>query len=151
MLHLIPAPLHRAALRLAHALRKRWWRIARPRLIGCCMIGTDASGRVLLVRHSYGLGLWALPGGGLRPGEDPAVAAQREWQEEIGCPLSGIWAVAVLEDSLHGACSTVHLFAGLVEGEPRADGREIAELRFFARAALPPQRSRTVDERLALI
>ena len=151
MLHLIPAPLHRAGLRLAHALRKRWWRLARPRLTGCCMIGLDGEGRVLLVRHSYGLRLWALPGGALRRGEDPARAAQREWREEIGCPLAAMRPVAVLEHDLHGARGTVHLFAGLVAGEARTDGREIAAIGFFARDALPPERSRTVDERLALV
>lgn len=115
------------------------------------MIGLDGTGRVLLVRHSYGLGLWSLPGGALRRGEDPAFAARREWGEEIGCALDGLRAVAVLEHRLHGARNTVHLYAGLVVGEPLADGREIAELAFFACDALPEGRSRTVDERLGLL
>ena len=33
MLHLIlPKPLHRAGLRLAHAVRKLWWATLRPRV-----------------------------------------------------------------------------------------------------------------------
>ena len=47
MLHLIPAPLHRAGLRLAHAVRRRWWRLARPRLTGVCVVACDDAGRVL--------------------------------------------------------------------------------------------------------
>ncbi|AZI35826.1 hypothetical protein NT2_10_00440 [Caenibius tardaugens NBRC 16725] len=151
MFHLIPAPLHRAALRLAHGLRKRWWRMARPDLVGCCMIGLDDRGRVLLVRHSYGTGLWALPGGAMRRGEDPAHAAAREWGEEIGCALADLRAVAVLDHTLHGAHNTVYLFAGRIAGEPVADGREIAEIGLFPPDALPPARSRTVDTRLALL
>jgi hypothetical protein len=30
MLHLIPASLHRALLRVAHKLRKRWRRLVKP-------------------------------------------------------------------------------------------------------------------------
>ena len=43
--------------------------------------------RVLLVRqyrHLVGAASWEVPGGGARPGEDPAVAAQRELREEAG-------------------------------------------------------------------
>jgi 8-oxo-dGTP pyrophosphatase MutT (NUDIX family) len=45
------------------------------------------SGTVLLLRRSTGedhAGTWALPGGKLRDGEDPADAACRETLEELG-------------------------------------------------------------------
>jgi ADP-ribose pyrophosphatase len=44
-------------------------------------------GRVLLVRqyrHAAGSFLWELPAGSLEAGEDPAAAAARECQEELG-------------------------------------------------------------------
>lgn len=151
MIRWCPAPLHWAALRCAHALRKRWWRIARPHVAGCSVIGLDERGRVLLVRHSYGLGYWTLPGGGLGRKEAPAMAAAREWREEIGCDLRDMHALGVLDHRLHGARNTVHLFAGTIAGQPRADGREIVEIGLFARDALPAARSRVVDERLALL
>jgi 8-oxo-dGTP pyrophosphatase MutT (NUDIX family) len=88
VLHLIPPPLHRAALRLAHALRKVWWRVGKPRLNGCRVLARDADGRVLLVRHCYGSGRWMLPGGGMKRGEDPLLAAERELLEEVGCRLN---------------------------------------------------------------
>ena len=87
----------------------------------------------------------------MRKGEDPERAARREWREEMGCELADLRLVAVLEQALHGAPSTVHLFAGWIEGQPVADGREIAECRFFAREGLPEGRSRSVDARLALL
>ena len=63
MFRLIPAPLHRAALVVAHQVRLRWWRIRKPLLLGCRVMAFDDQGRVLLIRHSYGSGRWMLPGG----------------------------------------------------------------------------------------
>ena len=137
MLHLIPKPLHRLAYRLAHGLRKRWWRIARSRLTGCRVLAFDGEGRVLLVRHSYGSGRWMFPGGGVAKGEDPAAAAARELLEETGCRLAAPLAVARIEEVLHGSVNVVHIFAGQAAGTPRVDHREIVEARFFAPDALP--------------
>jgi 8-oxo-dGTP pyrophosphatase MutT (NUDIX family) len=137
MLHLIPAPLHRAGLRLAHAVRKVWWRVRKPLVTGVVVLARDSEGRVLLVRHSYGSGLWTLPGGGLRKGEDPAAGAAREFAEELGCPSGSLTSLGTHEGTLHGAPSRMHVFSGEIVGVPKPDGREIAEARFFAADALP--------------
>ncbi len=112
MLRLIPPPLHRAALRLAHAVRRRWWRIAKVRLQGCRVLAFDAQGRVLLIRHSYGSGNWMLPGGGLGHREDPLAAALRELAEETGLALVGARHFAEVEEPLYGTTNRVHLVAG---------------------------------------
>jgi 8-oxo-dGTP pyrophosphatase MutT (NUDIX family) len=135
---LLPGPLHRAALRLAHALRKLWWRARKPLITGVVMIARDAEGRMLLVRHSYGSRHWTLPGGGLRKGEDPAFGAAREFREELGCDAVEPVFLGIHHGTLHGAPCLMHVFSCDVSDTPRPDGREIAEARFFALDALPP-------------
>jgi len=137
MLHLIPAPLHRTGLRLAHALRKRWWRLRKPQLRGCRVLALDGGGRVLLVRHAYGSGKWMAPGGGLGRREDPVAGARRELREEVGCALADPVELILSEEPLQGATNVVHIVVGRTSDVPRADGREIVEAAFFALDALP--------------
>ena len=141
MLHLIPKPLHRCAYRLAHALRRVWGAVRRPRISGCRVLAFDGEGRVLLVRHSYGSGNWMAPGGGLRRDEDPLLAGPRELAEETGCGLAGVWQVALVEEPLKGATNVVHVLAGDAVGTPVPDGREVIEAAFFAPDALPARMS----------
>jgi 8-oxo-dGTP pyrophosphatase MutT (NUDIX family) len=132
-----PAPVHRIALRLAHRVRKLWWRWRKPDIHGCRVLGIDDQGRVLLVRHSYGSANWMPPGGGMKPGEDPLIAAAREFGEEIGIVLVNPRVVASTHDDLHGAGNVSYIVAGSCSGAPRPDGREILEARFFAPDAWP--------------
>ena len=148
MLHLIPAPAHRAAFRLAHALRKLWWRVRRPNLSGCRVIALDSAGRVLLVRHSYGSRRWMLPGGGLKRGEDAVAAAAREFAEETGCALERPRLVSVNSEPLFGAVNAVHIVSGGCTGNPQADGREIVAAEFFDPANLPGGCARGLREAL---
>jgi len=145
---LLPASLHRAGLVLAHWLRLRWWRWRKPLLRGCQVLATDGAGRVLLVRHSYGRPHWTLPGGGLRAGEDPLLAAVRELAEETGCVLSRAALVAVIEEIAFGTVNHVHVVRGRARGELIADGREIVEAAFFPLDALPDRLARGLAERL---
>ena len=150
LLFRLPPPLHRAALRCAHAIRCCWWQITRPRIEGCRVIALDGGGRVLLVRHAYGSPMWMPPGGGLKPGEDPVLAGSREFEEEIGCWLEGGHALTTTLDNLHGAGNLVHVITGTCHGTPRPDGREIIAAQFFALNALPADLAPTLAERLPL-
>ena len=64
----------------------------------------DAAGRaaVVLTRRAMGLrkhgGQWALPGGGLDPGETPEDAALRELHEEVGLALPPSHVLGCLDD-----------------------------------------------------
>lgn len=150
MLHLIvPAPVHRAALRVAYRLRGAFRRVARPRLRGVCVIATDAAGAVLLVRHSYGSGDWCLPGGGCGRREDPAEAARRELREELGVALLDLALVAEHREAISGAPHTAYVFTAQIGGAPRPDRREIVEAGFFALGDLPEPLSGISRGRLA--
>ena len=137
MLRLIPAPMHRQLLRIAHGVRKLWWRLCRPRSEGCRVLAFDAGGRLLLIRHSYGSGLWMPPGGGLGRREGAIASALRELREETACALEDAIEIAVAEEGLHGARNRVHVIAGRTGDAPRPDGREVIEARFFPVDALP--------------
>ena len=112
------------------------------------MLALDAQGRVLLVRHAYGPPKWMPPGGGMKRGEDPIPASQRELAEELGCTLANPRVVAVTLDTLHGAGNMVHIIAGACLGTPTPDQREIIEARFFAPDALPADIARGLAESL---
>ena len=148
LLYRLPAPLHRTALRLAHALRRCWWMAARPQIQGCRVIALDAAGRVMLVRHAYGSNRWMPPGGGVKPGEDPVLAGAREFEEEIGCRLEGARLLTSTLRNLHGAGDLVHVVIGTSQGAPRPDLRELTEAAWFALDALPRDISPALAERL---
>ncbi len=150
MLYLIPAPLHRVGLRLAHGVRRRWWRIRAPRLSGCRIIALDDSGQVLLIRHSYGSDNWMPPGGGLARGEDPIAAAGRELREETGCELHGAHLIELVQEDLHGAGNHVHVVGGRALGRAVADRREIIEAAFFSVDALPGALAPSLHRQLPL-
>lgn len=146
----LPASLHRAALPLAHALRHRWRRWRKAPLAGVSVIIANPAGEVLLLRHSYGPPVWALPGGGMAAREEPEAAARREVREELGLVLGEIMRVTVIEEVISGSPHTAHIFAVTTAETPHPDGREIIEARFFALDALPDNLGRTTAARLAM-
>ena len=150
MLHLIPAPLHRMALRVGHRLRTRWRRWRKMQTAGVSVIAIDGQRRVLLVRHSYGSRAWALPGGGLGRGEDPHECARREMREELGCTLERLELAAQIDETLYGAPHRGYVFTARLAGEPRIDGREVIDRGWFALDALPPDLVRFAAYRLRL-
>jgi ADP-ribose pyrophosphatase YjhB (NUDIX family) len=113
------------------------------------VIVTNLGGDVLLLKHSYGADVWALPGGGLGRGEDPVAAARREVREELALELTRIEAIATLEEELSGSPHTAHLFAATCDQHPRPDGREVTEARFFPSHSLPEPLGRTTRSRIA--
>lgn len=152
----IPAPLRplaRAALWLVYPLLRIWWLIARPRLRGVqCVILRDRD--VLLVRHSYGdRRRWELPGGATKRGERPRDTAVREMREELGLELpasrwSALGDLSVRVDQRRGVLCC---FAIEADGfEPRIDGVEVRQARWFARDALPPRSGTRVRRVVAL-
>lgn len=145
---ILPASLHRIAYQAAHWARMAVWRITKPDIRGCSIVGHDMEGKVLLVRLSYGRDRWQLPGGGVGKREEPQVAARREMFEETGCEVVNLKLVAEFEEVILGANAQTYVFAGMVDQSPRVDGREIVEARFFPMHSLPEPLSGKTRKRL---
>jgi NAD+ diphosphatase len=106
----------------------------------------DADGRreALLVRHTYQhQDTWALVGGLLDPAETVEQTARREVGEEVGLEVGQLTYVGSEQWGLNGPNMLLSVFTAEVLdplAEPRVDGREIAEARFFPVDALPENR-----------
>lgn len=150
MLRLIPRPIHRIALRAAFTLRHRWRVFRKVPLAGVSVFVTDTQGRLLLVRHSYGPGGWALPGGGLNRGEDAIEAARREVREETGCELAAASVFQTIEETVSGSPHTAWLVGARTQDHPAPDGRELLEARFFPVHSLPEPLTRLTRTRVEL-
>lgn len=150
MLHLIPRPLHRLALSVAHRLRHYWRGFRGVTGEGVSIIGRDLDGQILLVRHSYGPQGWYFPGGGIGRNEAPEDAARRELREETACAIQGLKLVGIIDEVLSGAPHRAHIFEGVVDAMPKADGREVVEARFFPTHSLPEPLSPRTKARLKL-
>ena len=144
MLQLIPAPLHRLLYRLADRMRRRWWRTRKPRRRSVLIVAFDEAERVLLVRHSYGPPVWALPGGGMDRNEDPKLAAAREFREELRCELADLTELEAREHDDSGSRDLRHEFTDTLCGTPVPDQREIVAAELFDSAALPAPCDRRV-------
>ena len=149
MLHLIPAPLHRRLYRVADRIRRLWWRVGNPQRTSVLVAAFDDRGRVLLVRHSYGPPVWALPGGGIGRSEDPAAGAAREFREELGCELTHILPVEARELDESGSRDRLHFFAADLAGTPAPDMREIIAVGLFDANELPRPCDRRVGPAIA--
>ena len=141
----------RPLLDLLYRVRRRLWRVLRPRTRGVKVMLFDEAGALLLIRNTYGrTDLFVLPGGGIHRLETPAAAAVREVREELGCAVEDLVFVSTHVSAAEGKRDIVHLFRARAAGPVAADGIEVAEARFFPLDALPPTLSpataRRIDE-----
>lgn len=91
----------------------------------------DQRERFLMARHrDRG---WELPGGSVRPGENPLLGAVREFGEETGHRLQGAELVLTTETP-KGKCWVVQgVWGPAVEGHQPAEGEKIETVRFVGR------------------
>jgi ADP-ribose pyrophosphatase YjhB (NUDIX family) len=137
-------------LQLAYRLQRQLWKLIRPQTRGVKIILFNTEGQILLIRNSYGARhLFVLPGGGVKPWEQPDRAAHREVQEELGCSLRTLVPLSTHHTSAEGKRDTVYLFEAELVGNPTPNGAEVAEARFFGLAALPQAVSPATMRRLA--
>lgn len=126
-----------AKLRLAHQLRRAYWRALRPTTLGsrCIVL---SGGSVLLVRHTYER-WWYLPGGGVKRGESFADAAQREVREETGLRVQALKLLHLYHSRNEGKSDHVAVFVATDCSErPCAACDEVGEVAFFPVHDLPP-------------
>lgn len=117
----------RVAYRVAHRLLRAYWYVRRPTTSGA-LAAVWHDGRVLLVKNSYRK-QYTLPGGYVRPREDPRDAAARELFEETRVRLEG----ATFTHAYHGAHpfenrdDTLDIYEATLDTEPmtEVDQREV--------------------------
>ncbi|MCU7825769.1 NUDIX hydrolase [Kitasatospora sp. DSM 101779] len=130
-------PSFLAELRALVGTRPLW-------LSGVAAVIVDEQGRVLLNRRSDN-GRWALIGGILDPGEQPADGLVREVQEETGMSveperLTSV-TVSPMQEYPNGDRAQyldLTFRCRPVAGEPRVNDDESLEVGWFAPDALPP-------------
>ena len=93
-------------------------------------------GRCILLQKRRDFRLWALPGGGIEPDEDPVDAAVRETREETGYHVAVDRLVGVYPSAQPGNCKHVYA-AHAVGGEPIRQGPETVAVRWFPVDHLP--------------
>jgi ADP-ribose pyrophosphatase YjhB (NUDIX family) len=104
----------------------------------------DATGQILLIRRADN-GLWAMPGGGLTPGETVAQGVVREALEETGVACAPVALAGVWDSRLCGTQSRHHLYQFVVlcrplpvpVASPATYAHEVLETAWFAEDALP--------------
>jgi 8-oxo-dGTP pyrophosphatase MutT (NUDIX family) len=137
-MRLLPVPVRRAGFRVAHALLRVYWLVARPHTRGvkCVVREGDA---ILFVRHTYGdRRAWELPGGGVKRTEAPRDAAAREAREELGVELSDWRPLGTVHSRRHGKRTTISCFEGRPGGRAVVmDEGELREVRWCAPDSAP--------------
>lgn len=119
--------LWRIAFRVAYRFLLIYWFLFRPRCDGA-HVAVWCDDRILLVRDSYRR-CYTLPSGTLKRGEDAAVAAARELEEEVGLEVRPDELERVFETVQQHEFKSDHSVVYEVEypAEPatRVDQREI--------------------------
>src|SRR4051812_6082717 len=123
----------RIAYRLGFPVARVWWHLSGQQHEGA-LVAVQIDHSLLLVRSSYRRA-WNFPGGGVRRGETPELAARRELVEEIGLVTrEPLMPVSEARGRWDGRHDRVHFFRLRLEAMPslRFDNREIIGARLVS-------------------
>ena len=99
------------------------------------MLITNDQNQVLLAKRSTSEdcpSTWSIPGGNLSPGEDEEVGLRREIKEELGVDIKTLLPFGAYRvDHSPGFYVYAVYFTGTIEGQPKVDGKELEECRWF--------------------
>ena len=115
---------------------KLYWKTLSPKTFGVkgLIVREGETGKILLVRHSYGnTSRWNMCGGGYRPGsESPQRAVMREIQEELGVHARIATKLGSFTSTAEGKRDTVDIFLCVLDQDYRLSiNPEISEIRWF--------------------
>src|SRR5947209_597734 len=114
----LPVGIRRWGYRLAYLVLRVCWFVRRPQTSGVKCVLTSRE-NVLLVRHTYGRPEWEIPGGKIKPREQPMAAAAREMQEELGLAIDDWRSLGRVTGRAYYRNDTLHCF------QAELDGREL--------------------------
>ncbi len=119
----------RTAYRFGFPLARVWWRLRRAQHEGA-LVAVYVDQGLLLLRSSY-RAEWNFPGGTVKSGETPDVAAAREGVEEIGLAAPQLRPAGETNGVWDGRQDRVHFFELRLDRLPelKLDNREIVEAR----------------------
>ncbi len=104
---------------------------------GAAMLAESGEGIALVrqFRYAYGEEIYEIPAGKLNAGEDPAVAARRELEEETGLVAENTELLTVLYPTPGYTNEKIYIYkaADVKRGERRLDEDEFLDVEYFPR------------------
>jgi ADP-ribose pyrophosphatase YjhB (NUDIX family) len=132
--------------RFISPIRKFYWFIFNPKTYGVKTL-IEHEGKFLMIRNSYGLKHWTLPGGGKKRDETPEAGAKREILEEVGISLRNLVYLGTYFSRRQYKKDTVYCFYGKAESNQyRIDNDEVEEANWFSLSDIPKFHSAAVDD-----
>ena len=144
--------IQRAGYRLANHLINADRRIRSSHGRGVKLVLSDYSGRLLLVRHTYGSRHWTFPGGGVHSDESPLDAALREAAEELGTVPDQVELLGSHPVQSMRRREVISVFLGYTEGVLLTPSQiELDSVGWFPASRLPDDRDPNVATALGLL
>jgi ADP-ribose pyrophosphatase YjhB (NUDIX family) len=135
--------------KFAYLFLRVYWFIFRPTTRGviCLILSGD---ELLLIRQTYGRPAWTLSGGGFKKNETKEEAVKREVKEELGLNITPEYIGQFTHNPEHKT-DTVFCFVARIEKvDPKIDGLEIKEAKWWNINDLPENHSTNLQRVISM-